>query len=293
MYFLKRLQKRFSYMKKQITLRKTDAIIIVSSGRTGTKFFEYFFNELDNSAIVFHEPKPDFFNLGIKKIRLKVSSNFIIKEIINHRGALIETEKKRRDSESTIYIESSPFLFPIIEEFSSVFRSVKLIYITRDPKTYLISAYNKDPQNDKVNNFYDVTDKRKRLTAVDYGELTLEEWNKYSRVEKIAWYWNKSNSILYTHYLKNQDNAILIKYEDLFLGTDEIKKNTICSILNLTSFSSNIATNTNTLFNLLNTRLNKSENLSDKRDFEDFDEITKSKLDRIIAPMAQKLGYIN
>ncbi len=291
MYILKKLRKQITAAYRKKLLKNTDAILIISSGRTGTKFFERFFTEIDHSAIVFHEPNPDFFTLGLKRIRLQQPPHSVVEEIILRRGKLIDVEKKRRDLKRSVYVESNPFLVPILEEFCSVFKSIKMIYITRDPKTYLISAFNKDPQNDKINNFYADSDKRKRLTAVDFKEISHSEWNQYSREEKIAWYWNKSNDILFSHYLKNKENSVIIRYEDLFSVSTEIKKKTLHKIVNLTYPTFNFQGNIDRLIKLLDIRLNSSRQLSDKRNFEEFDERTKKKIENIIAPMSQKLGY--
>lgn len=292
MLFLKRLKAKITFLYRKKLLKQTNAILIVSSGRTGTKFFEYLYNEIDNSAIVFHEPRPDFFGLGVKKIRQNKSFDTIANKIIHHRGKHIYTEKKRRNLKRVIYVESNPFLFPILKEFSSVYRSVKVIYITRDPRTYLISAYNKDPQNDRVNNFYGDSDKRKRLTAPDFNELSQIEWENYSREEKIAWHWNKSNDMLFSYYLINKDKAIIIRYEDLFSASIETKKEVLHKILTLTYPNYNISVNIERLLRVLDKRLNRSKHLSDKTNFKDFDEAVKIKIEKIISPMADKLGYM-
>lgn len=291
MFFLKGIKSQIASFYSEKLLQKTDAILIVSSGRTGTKFFEYFFNEIDPTSIVFHEPKPDFFNLSIRKLRSKLDSNLVTEEMIKHRSSLIAKEKKRLGLKKITYIESNPFLFPLLKEYSSVFKSVKIIYITRDPKTYLISAYNKDPQNDKVNNFYGPSDRRKRLTAVDYNELTQVEWDSLNRAEKIAWYWNKSNEILFSFYSKHKDNSILVRYEDLFSSSLKSKMETLNKILTLTHPNYNVSENEERLLSILDRRLNKSKQLSDKESFQDFNETSKMKIEKIVSPMTKKLGY--
>ncbi|MGB3342525.1 MAG: sulfotransferase domain-containing protein [Aequorivita sp.] len=290
---MKRLKALIIFISRKNLLKSTDTIIIVSSGRTGTKFFEHLFKEIDNSAIVFHEPKPDLFDLGVKKIRLHRSSGTIINDIILQRGRLIEREKKRRGLVNAVYVESNPFLYPILNEFSSVFKSAKVLYITRDAKTYIVSAYNKDPQNDRINNFYGDSDKRKRLTASDFNELSQSEWEGYSREEKISWHWNKSNKMLFSYFLKNKDKSIMIRYEDLFSTSIETKKEALVKILTLASPNYNISVNIERLLKVLDHGLNKSEQLSDKANFEDFDEATKYRIEGIIEPMANKLGYLN
>lgn len=291
MFLLKRLKSALIFSFRKNLLKRTKAIVVVSSGRTGTKFFERLFKEINPSSIVFHEPSPDFFDLGVKKVRFNESSGIIRKTIIHQRGKLINAERVNRGLKNELYVESNPFLFPILNEFSSVFKTIKLIYIIRDPKTYLISAFNKDPQNDRINDFYAETDKRKRLTASDYDELSNSEWNKYSREEKIAWYWSKTNEILFAYYLQNKDKAVLIRYEDLFSKSTKTRKRNLIEILSLSYPDYNLSSSFNKLLSLLDVKINRSVQLSDIMDFEDFDDATKLRIEKIIAPMAKKLGY--
>ncbi len=275
-------------------LKGVDAVVIVSTGRTGTQFFEGFYRQVDPNAFVFHEPNPDFFEVSLKKIREKQPSAAINNAIISARGSLLWSIKnliKRISGKPVTFIESNPFIYPLLDHYDSIFRSVKMVYITRDYKTYLLSAYNKDPQSDGNNNFYGDSDLRKRLTAVDFNETSQQQWHELPRIERIAWYWNKCNNILFTRLQSTKEQSIHLTFEDLFEKSSKIQEDTIASLLSLTHPRYNFKENKDALLKRLSTKKNASDKLSTERTFNDFDPETQLHVQKLVAPMKDALKY--
>ena len=272
-------------------IKKTELVLVVSTGRTGTKFFKYFMKILYSSYPVFHEPKPDLFDLSIEKIRNNASEEFITKQILLYRRRLFLGFYTFRELlkillfRRSVYVESNPFIFPIIREFSSNFKSTKVIFITRDFKTFCISAYNKDPQGDGVKNFYGKTDLRSRINGIDLKEYTVEDWEALKRIEKIAWYWNMSNKNLRDN-LKDLDH-ILIKFENLFSNNNHIKKQEIKKILRFLNYNNSYVPKVEKL-------MENKINFSDSKQLNsiyDLDKNVLKKINEITKEMRKELNY--
>tara|TARA_A100000171_G_C2140027_1_gene154334 strand:+ start:715 stop:1602 length:888 start_codon:yes stop_codon:yes gene_type:complete len=295
MKFFKSVFRRYRKEKLRYYLKGVDVLLITSSGRTGTQFFETLYKNVDKNRLVIHEPKPDFFNLSLQKIRYGRSTKKVSEYIASHRGKIILSKygmSKRIFGKKIIYVESNPFAYPLLEEYRSLVKSFKVIYISRDPSTYLVSAYNKDPSKDEINNFYGESDKRKRLTAVDFKELSEKTWCNFERIEKIAWYWNKSNELLYDYTKKYKNDSIYIKFESLFSSSENEKISTLKKILYFSEGKSIDNIFLRDLLNLYTVKINKSSLLSEISNFEDLDSETQIRITKIIEPMAKKLNYI-
>jgi hypothetical protein len=189
------------------------ARFIVSTGRTGTQFFESFFNNHFPEVLCLHEPAPDGFDLGINKIREDLQKEQIVLWLHRNRSQVASRLVQRG---AAIYVESNPFFSLLIPELRTAFPDCRFLWIVRDPKTYVVSAYNKSPVGDRVMFFYATNDHRNRMTALDFlNDRWRNEWPQFDRFQRICWYWNKCNAILEKE-LANQGDALLIKFEQLF-----------------------------------------------------------------------------
>ncbi len=185
-------------------------VFIVSTGRTGTKFFSVFFNYFNN-ILALHEPYPDFRKLSVNYARGKVSFNAAAKQIEKNRR-LINYELKKK--KINIYIESNNRFFSLLKPLRAVFPGAKIIYIVRDGRDYVRSGMSR--------NWYTASDKNTRLRADMFpGDPYYEKWNKMNRFEKIAWRWQKKDGIIHDD-IKTLDNTIKVTFEDIFLHPDNI-----------------------------------------------------------------------
>jgi hypothetical protein len=234
------------------------------------------------------------FDLSLQKVRDKKTYDELQNYIISNRAGLIRTIGvlfKRLFARPITLIEANPFIYPLISEYAPLFKSFRMIYITRSPDTYVLSAFRKDPQGDGVNNFYAETDLRQRLTAIDFGESTLEEWKGLTRVERIGWYWNKCNSMLRETQLSYSEFAIHIRFEDIFNNSEEIKMKTLKRVLNITHPKYSIESNRATVLALLNKKKNASKALSQENSLQDFGNDTHERVEHLVSPMRLVLGY--
>src|SRR5947209_3172171 len=101
---------------------------IVSTGRTGTQFFESFFNSNFSDVLCLHEPAPDGFDIGIRKVREKPIAEEIVRYLRSSRAGVLSKVKKRH---AKFYVESNPFFSLLIPELRKAFPTARFLWIVR------------------------------------------------------------------------------------------------------------------------------------------------------------------
>jgi len=187
---------------------KTRSVFIISTGRTGTKFFETFFNDPPD-VVAMHEPKPSRI--------LRMWSNARLENRVSARQlapVLLAKRKKFVDPASPpkIYIESNPFAVGFTEVFSKVFDKPVIIHVVRDPRDYIKSALNhgntrglKKLFNDYVPFWYPDIKSIQKLPK-DPGLMT-----------RTAHYWKIVNKHI-IDTCQDRPDYHLFKFENLFSG---------------------------------------------------------------------------
>lgn len=217
-------------MYNNFALRNKDVYFIVSTGRTGTKFFETFLRNASDNVYCVHEPQPDLFDISIKKVRYHVPPRNIVDQIIKARRKEL---KRFIDSGKKVYVESNPFVVFLLPEIMATFPNVKFVFIYREIDSYVKSAMNKSPLSDGRNNFYGKTDGRKRICAKDFPEdYRFSDWEQMSRAQKITWYWGKCNTELLSFSRENSSRVLEISFEKFFHSKHEDRFKNIIILLN-------------------------------------------------------------
>ena len=193
--------------------RDLPVYFIVSTGRTGTKFFETFFGAVTDEVHCLHEPWPDLFDLGVGLHRRELTEAKVLKELLKSRIPMLQ---ETRTLGKRVYVESNPNASLLLPQIRRVFPNHRVVWITRDIKTYLPSAYNKSPDDSGTMFFYANDDHRKRLSAEDVdSDPWRSEWPRLSRAERIAWWWQKCNSLL-LEQSENDPRCLHLKFETIF-----------------------------------------------------------------------------
>jgi len=261
-----------------------EPVFIISTGRTGTMFFESFFED-DQKIDAYHEPFPDLFDLMIAKFRSNLDEKHVRKQIVGNRFTRIFSAWKKRK----IYLESNPNLLFLVSDLKGVFPKARFIFLTRDPKTYLTSAYSKSPNNTDTMFFYGENDHRKRITAKDFTtDIYKKEWDSFSRFEKIAWYWDKGNREIISQTKRLEKSCIMIKFEDFFIKKDNIEISRFLDFIGIKS-------DNKTFHEVLLKRLDAKKNPSRKRlinNFEKWPDDMKRIFEKHTKNTREKLGYI-
>ena len=196
--------------------RKNKQVFIISTGRTGTKFFPTYFNK--NAPLFghhfYHETKPDIadfcFNYEINKYSKQEAKNIFLEK----RLKLISKPRK-------VYLESNGnlgFIFPLIRE---LFKDSYFILVIRDPITFTHSVANRVLKTDAGEVQKYANDKYWLLKSDMFpNDQYYGKWNEFDMYEKIAWTWNMRNST-YLNYVENDKNSLVVRFEDIFLEPDK------------------------------------------------------------------------
>lgn len=110
---------------------------ILSTGRTGTQFFESYLTET-SPILCLHEPKPSR--------RFKFMSNMYLSNKIKGTTICKQYQKNRQDifiqTRGNLFVESNNFIFGCIPALNQCFEEIKVLHIIRHPETYVKSHLN-------------------------------------------------------------------------------------------------------------------------------------------------------
>ena len=194
------------------TFDKFDTVILLlSTGRTGTKALAHYFDTAFDHVYAVHEPPPSR--------RLRVASNrFLAGRLPERRLVDLYVAARRGRLERVaqpVYLESNPFLHGFVGVLDRVFRAPRVVHIVRDPRTYVRSYLN-----------YGAFKGVKGLAARYYPYWMLKpeqvdpaaprRWREMSRVERLAWRWKTINTVLDRGAALYGDRYVRVRYEDLF-----------------------------------------------------------------------------
>ena len=246
-------------------------IFFLSTGRCGTKWFSNLLQKDKNNAI-FHSPTPTLAKQSKKIFKLYYENNFIIdpfiedllKELIfasreNYFRYTYKTNKR--------YIETNNYITFFAPILKTIFPDAIFIELTRDPLSFIKSAYNRNYYSNSIED-------NKRPTDT----LNNKQWNKYNRIEKIAWLWN--NTYKYIETFSNNQNTNTIRFNFNQLTFENVSK-----LLNILSINISEKQILKQIPNKVNTQKNKKHNLND--------EITKNinSIKTICNEQALRLNY--
>ena len=255
--------------------------LIVSTGRTGTNFLANYFNENQKGVYSVHEPNPDLFDLSVEKFRGNKSILSFQKQLKINR---YNQYQKTKEKENKIYLESNGNLSLLLPEVIELFEKPKIIFVTRDINTYIISAYNKSPDSSNQMFLYGKNDHRKRITPFDVNDkINSNKWEHWNRAEKIAWYWAYCNKYI-LNSLKSYP-YYQVKFEDLFGEEKVLEMNKLSKYMGLSDFSDS---------HIKKQKLSLKRNENSVKLLEEFDNLSDELKDSIVEltnDTRQILGY--
>ena len=194
-------------------------VFLISTGRTGTKYFANFFQSFGINVASYHTSSFTRF--------LNILSNMYYKELLSKKvmGAIWRRLKYEKiQSHNYRYIECNPYYYNLIDIISSFFPEAKFIFIIRAPKSFIISHIKWEKQRwqsmfaNRAIPFWQ---------PVSYWDQIRGFGNKYhQRVEFYSKIWVRKNTMIWESIV-NKDNAITVKFEEVFdpvTGVDVITK---------------------------------------------------------------------
>ncbi len=113
-------------------------VLIVSSGRTGTRFLACYFDANFADVVARHEPAP--------RVSLRLASNAYAAGAFSRTAllAMLRRRKRRRIDRSgaRVYVESNPLLWGAIDLFDEAFEEPTVVHVIRDPREQVRSSLN-------------------------------------------------------------------------------------------------------------------------------------------------------
>ncbi len=181
-----------------------DVTFIVSTGRTGTRFFGRFFDTFPG-VYARHEPKPDMVKLGVEYAAGYVSFDRAAAAIERNRRAIGRGLQRLGAS---VYVESNNRFFSLLKPLRHVFPHARIVHVMRDGRDYVRSGLGRQ--------WYTKEDRFPRLTARMFPDDPYRDrWEAMTRFEKIAWRWQKKDSIL-ADDVAELENTLTVRFEDIF-----------------------------------------------------------------------------
>lgn len=183
-------------------------ILLVSTGRTGTKYFSNFFADYGAEVASYHTTRytriinilANMYNRGYISLSLLA---VIWKRL---KLKFIESHQKR-------YIECNPYYYNLVVTINDYFPKAKFVIIVRHPKTFIKSYIQWEHQRWKsllANRLLPF------WQPVSYWEHLMGFTNNYhQRVKFYSTIWTIKNDFL-IRTLAGKDNAIMLRFEDTF-----------------------------------------------------------------------------
>jgi hypothetical protein len=187
-------------------------VVILSTGRTGTKALAHFFNTTYDTVTALHEPRPSR--------HLRVLSNRAMAKGMTADAAVRTLSKARASLLASltrpIYIESNWYIYAFLDALRPVFgERTQVLHVVRDPRTYVPSMLNYG------------TYKGLKAVATKFlpywyirPEQMMENppkrWAQMSEAERLAWHWHVVNKELDRAPQMFGDDYRFMRYEDLF-----------------------------------------------------------------------------
>jgi hypothetical protein len=293
-------------------------IIITSLGRTGTTFFTAFFRNNFKNAASLHEPgRIDIKNFKIKKILETVKTygftRSVLKKIIgrwditylsNQRLASKITPERAAEKlytvrknfinnfQKNLYIESSYHYYGLLDILPLAFKDHKVAYIVRDPRNWVRSWMNLKVLYHRTDIRYLLGDRPTPKMVNDKNYSTL--WKKMDQFERLCWAWSYINNYA-VKSLKNNPDAKLYFFEDLFISNDKVKNlyELIKFTTNFKSIKIKIPKNIElTIKNSLGEKINEPQAHNFPK-WNEWKPEQAQKLHKICGPLMQEFDYGN
>jgi hypothetical protein len=185
-------------------------VLVVSTGRTGTKALATHLSACYRDVIALHEPPPTRFLLRRTQNRFlcgRISKEKLVK-------ILAENRPQPLAAGHSLYVESNPGLSGFLDAFPAVFPEFKVLHVVRDPRTYIASALNWGVFRGVKGLFAKYLPYW--LPKPELANPAGPTWSRMTPVEKLAWHWTFINEHLDRARTLYPGRYLRIKFEDLF-----------------------------------------------------------------------------
>jgi hypothetical protein len=187
-------------------------VLVVSTGRTGTKALATHLGACYPQVVALHEPPPTRFLLRRTANRFlcgRLSRDELVKILREYRAQPLTGPTQ------TLYVESNPGLAGFLDAFPDVFPDFQVLHVVRDPRTYIPSALNWGVFRGVKGMFAKWLPFWLPKPEIARADARVV-WRQLSPVEKLAWHWQFINEHLNRGRQMYPDRYHVIRFEDLF-----------------------------------------------------------------------------
>jgi hypothetical protein len=187
-------------------------VLIVSTGRTGTRAIAQHLDTCYEQVRALHEPPPTRFRLRRAANRFlcnRMTPAQLVKVLRGERGKMLA------ETTQAIYVESNPGLAGFMDVFADVFANFQILHVVRDPRTYIQSALDwgvfrgmKGFLADRLPFWLPKPDFTEPAGGLRWRDLTHQE--------RLAWYWKRINEHLDRGAQLYPGRYMRMRYEELF-----------------------------------------------------------------------------
>lgn len=213
-------------------------IFLSSTGRTGTKFFGETMSHMIDDCVSVHEPDttrvsnwPDWITkmakFGVPKMlwgqyrerysfgKLTTTRQRKLCDDQKAAGYIIDNRREYIDSfKKNLYIESNHIIYGLLDLITGVFPNSKIIWIMRDPRSWIRSAINSTAYH--LYGPFDWDSLNLSVRAFNFpSDPSASKWGSMSKFEKYCWYYNSVNERAF-ELMKKVPDFKVFRYEDLF-----------------------------------------------------------------------------
>jgi len=205
---------------------------ILSTGRTGTMFFQDYINGTCKNFRCIHEPTPSrrFIFLSNLYQANKISSKVFYDIYQKSRKKLFST------IEDENYIESSNFMSGGVFALNHHINDIKILHIVRHPQTYVKSHLD-------YGYWKGYKQIVRRFVPYSVENLPLSIKQRQDPIMVLYSRWKQVNNMIEKY--KASNNYLLVRFEDVFKADDETKLSKLSEISNF--FGSEVLTSTELL----------------------------------------------
>ena len=183
-------------------------IFLLSTGRTGTKYFSNFFSTYGVDVASYH-------TTSFTRLLNVLGNMYYYKLLSKNQMRTIWKRFKYQEIQAHdfTYIESNPYYYNMIDIISDVFPGAKFVFIVRLPKSFIISHIKWEKQRwqsmiaNRLVPFWQPTSYLNQIRGFN---------NDYhQRVEFYSKIWVNKNTAILGNIAKN-GNATVLKFEEVF-----------------------------------------------------------------------------